>query len=307
MGVLEQTKAKKIFFGADNDALVRIIIINILVTAILFLIRSVYQLSNIELSQFQHDIAAWFVLPAGAGNLLTRPWTLITFMFSHLDLWSLIANMLWLWAFGFIIQTLLGSRRLVPLYIYGGLAGGLFYFLYSNLIAAPETNQSLMTLAGANASIMAIAVAATVAAPLYRIFPMLNGGIPLWVLTIIYTVISFAGIAHNNPAAYTAQLAAAGTGYFFVYRLNNGYDPGRWMNRLYDWFFDLFNPDKKYLPDNSRRKQFYDTHGKPAYHKKPTLNQERIDEILDKINSIGYHGLSHEEKDLLKRAGEEDI
>ncbi|MCO5242042.1 MAG: rhomboid family intramembrane serine protease [Chitinophagaceae bacterium] len=307
MGVLEQTKTKKIFFGADNDALIRIIIINILITALLFLIRSIYQLSGIELSRFQHDIAAWFVLPSDADTLITRPWTLITFMFSHTDLWSLIANMLWLWAFGFIIQSLLGSKRLVPLYIYGGLAGALFYLLYSNLIAPPDAGDSLMTLAGANAPIMAVAVAATVAAPLYRIFPMLNGGIPLWVLTVIYAVVSFAGISYNYPAAYSAQLAAAITGFWFVNRLNNGYDPGRWMNRLYNWFFDLFNPDKMPDTDISRHSLFYDTHGKPPYNKKSILSQERIDEILDKINSTGYDSLSHDEKDILHRASQEDL
>ncbi|HRQ51430.1 MAG TPA: rhomboid family intramembrane serine protease [Agriterribacter sp.] len=132
--MLEQAKTRKVFFGADNDALVRIIIINILVTAILFLIRSVYQLSDIDLARFYHDIAAWFVLPAGAGTLITRPWTLITFMFSHVDIWNLIANMLWLWAFGFIIQSLFGARKLAPLYIYGGLAGAVAYVLCSNLL-----------------------------------------------------------------------------------------------------------------------------------------------------------------------------
>lgn len=307
MGVLEQTKTRKVFFGADNDALVRIIIINILITAILFLIRSVYQLSDIELSRFQHDIAAWFVLPASASTLITRPWTLITFMFAHIDIWSLIANMLWLWAFGFIIQSLFGGRRLAPLYIYGGLAGAIIYILCSNFIPSLASHVSTITLSGANASVMAVAVAATVAAPGYRIFPMLNGGIPLWVLTVIYAVINFAGTSFNNPAAYGSELAGAAMGFLFANRLNKGYDPGSWMNNLYDWFFNLFNPDKAPDPDMSRRRIFYDTHGKPPYKKKPNLNQEHIDEILDKINRTGYQSLSREEKDILHRASEEDL
>src|SRR5690606_15630590 len=183
MGVLEQTKTKKVFFGADNDALVRIIILNILVTAVLFFIRSIYQLSDIDLSRYRSEVAAWFILPADTGKLITRPWTVITFMFSHTDIWSLIANMLWLWAFGFIIQSLFGSRKLAPLYIYGGLAGALAYILCSNFIPSLAPGVSNMALAGANACVMCIAVAATVAAPRYRIFPMLNGGIPLWILT----------------------------------------------------------------------------------------------------------------------------
>ncbi|HRP31811.1 MAG TPA: rhomboid family intramembrane serine protease [Agriterribacter sp.] len=307
MGVLEQTKTRKVFFGADNDALVRIIIINILITAILFFIRSVYQLSDIDISRFQSEIAGWFVLPASVTKWITRPWTLITYMFSHIDIWSLIANMLWLWAFGFIIQSLFGGRRLVPLYLYGGFAGAVMYMLCSNIFPSLAGHASEMSLSGANTCVMAVAVAATVAAPGYRIFPMLNGGIPLWVLTIIYAVISFAGTSFANPAVYGAELAGAAIGFLFVNRLNVGYDMGKWMNRLYDWFFDLFNPDKNAPPELTRRRIFYDTHGKPPFEKKPNLNQERIDEILDKINRSGYKSLSYDEKEILRRASEEEI
>lgn len=307
MGVLEKTKARKVLFGEDNDALVRIIIINILVTAVLFFIRSVYQLSDIDLSRFQTEVAAWFILPADTGKLLTRPWTLITFMFSHVDIWSLIANMLWLWAFGFIIQSLYGSRKLAPLYIYGGLAGGIVYLVCSNLLPSLAPAVSKMALAGANACVMAVAIAATVAAPGYRIFPMLNGGIPLWVLTVIYAVISFAGTSYGNAAAYGAEMAGAAMGLLFVNRLNKGQDMGKWMNSLHDWFFDLFNPDKRLNPDSAKRSIFYDTHGKPPFKKQPHVSQQRIDEILDKISQTGYYSLSHEEKDILRRASEEDL
>jgi len=37
------------------------------------------------------------------------------------------------------------------------------------------------------------------------------------------------------------------------------------------------------------------------------VTQQRIDEILDKINQKGYHFLTDEEKELLKRASEEDL
>ncbi len=307
MGVLERVRSKKVFFGADNEALVRIIIINVLITAILFFIRSVYQLSKIDLAEYQTQVADWFVLPADLGKLASRPWTLLTFMFSHVDLWSLIANMLWLWAFGFIIQSLLGGRKLAPLYIYGGLAGALAYIVCSSLIPSLSPNISKMAFAGAHTCVIAIAVAATVAAPNYRIFPMLNGGIPLWVLTVIYAIINFAGVSYGNPAAYGAQLAGAAMGFLFINRLNHGQDPGRWMNNVYDWFFDLFNPDKEPKPNLTKRSVFYDTQGKQPFNKKPNINQQRIDEILDKINQTGYHNLSSDEKEILRRASEEEL
>lgn len=305
--MLQQTKNRRVFFGADTDALVKVIIINVLITTVLFFIRSVYLISGLEESLYRTQIAEWFVLPGSISKLLSRPWTLLTFMFSHIDIWGLIANMLWLWAFGFIVESLLGGKKLVPIYIYGGIAGAIIYILGSNLIPAFSATAEHMMLAGANCSVMAVAVAATVTAPGYRIFPLLNGGIPLWVLTVIYAIINFAGTSFSNPATYGAALAAAGTGFLFVRLLDRGYDTGAWMSRMYNWTFDLFNPDKPSTHNLEKSKVFYDTQGREPYSKKPNLNQERIDEILDKINQKGYNNLTAEEKDLLRRAAEEDL
>lgn len=304
MGVLEQTKSKKIFLGADNDPLVRIIVINVLITTILFFIRGVYQISKINITDYQTHVVDWLILPAAFMKTIERPWTLLTFMFTHADIWKLIANMLWLWAFGFIMQSMYGGRKLVPLYIYGGLAGALF-FLATNLLLNNGSGNASMY--GANASVMAIATGITVAVPGYRIFPMLNGGIPLWILTLIYAVINLTGLGHNDPAAYAAQVGGAGMGFLYISLLNRGKDIGEWMVNLYDWFFNLFNPDRQLKKNKVKENIFYDTHGKQPFKKKPNLNQQRIDEILDKINQAGFNSLSSEEKELLRRAGEEDI
>jgi hypothetical protein len=47
--------------------------------------------------------------------------------------------------------------------------------------------------------------------------------------------------------------------------------------------------------------------GKSPYTKTPRVTQERIDEILDKINQQGYDHLTEEEKELLKRASNEGL
>ena len=65
---------------------------------------------------------------------------------------------------------------------------------------------------------MAIAIATTTIAPGYRIFPMLNGGIPLWVLTMIFLIIDLATIGANS-GGHIAHLAGAFAGYLFIYTL----------------------------------------------------------------------------------------
>lgn len=304
MGVLEKTSSKKIFFGADNDAVIRVIVINVLITAILFFIKGVYQISNIDLTEYNRHITFRLVLPGQFTRAVESPWTLITYMFVHLEFLMLLANMLWLWSFAAIMQSLFGADKTIPLYIYGGLAGAVVFLVFNNFIF---TSGSTNLQSGASCAIMAIAVAITVAVPGYRIFPMLNGGIPLWILTLLYVVISLARVSGSNPAEYAAQMGAAGMGYLYMFMLNKGKEPGRWMVSAYNWFFDLFNPDKEPKRKADHKAFFYDTRGSRPFSKKPHLNQHRIDEILDKINQVGYNNLSAEEKELLKRAGEEEL
>ncbi|HYM93261.1 MAG TPA: DUF6576 domain-containing protein, partial [Chitinophagaceae bacterium] len=68
----------------------------------------------------------------------------------------------------------------------------------------------------------------------------------------------------------------------------------------------LFNPDKPARGKKPIKEElFYKTSSRP-YNKTPNITQQRIDEILDKINQKGYNFLTDEEKELLKRASKED-
>jgi membrane associated rhomboid family serine protease len=61
-------------------------------------------------------------------QFLTRPWTIVTYMFLHADLMHLLFNMLALVFFGPPLERRLGSRRFLGLYFAGGLAGALASF-----------------------------------------------------------------------------------------------------------------------------------------------------------------------------------
>jgi len=58
--------------------------------------------------------------------------------------------------------------------------GGLVFFLTVNLFPVLANHiESIEPMMGAGAAVMAVAVATTTLAPDYRIFPLINGGIPL--------------------------------------------------------------------------------------------------------------------------------
>jgi hypothetical protein len=208
--------------------------------------------------------------------------------------------------FGFILQDLAGPKKVVPIYIYGALAGALFFILSYNFITVLKPDLPYAKALGASAGVMAIAVATTMLAPGYRIFPMILGGIPLWVLTVLFVIIDLATIPYNNPGGHIAHIAGAGMGVLFIYSMRKGYDLGGWISDLLTWVNELFAPDKPKKGQRVKEQLFYRTNTRP-YKKTLNLSQQRVDEILDKINQKGYNHLTEEEKELLKRASKEDM
>lgn len=302
----EEKSRNKISLGEDGNALVNLIVFNAILFAVLQFILLVYKISNLSDDAYQRNIFQWFTLPADITRLGGRPWVLLTHMFTHGSFFGFLGNMLWLWSFGFILQDLTGNRKMVPIYLYGGFAGAFFYVLSSYIFPPLQATIATSTLFGANAAIMAIAIATTTVAPDYRIFPMINGGIPLWVLTLVYVAIDFGFLPSGNPAAYVAHLAGAAMGFLFIYKMRKGSDWSEWMNSFFSWVENLFDPDKKKANVKTKDQHFYKVKDSQPFKKTPNVTQKRIDDILDKINQKGFHFLTDEEKDILKRAANGD-
>ena len=292
--------------GQDGNSLVMMMAILALVFCIFKFLYIAYYLSGYSFDSYYRNIFDWFILPAEVDKLAARPWTILTYMFMHDGVFHLLGNVLWLWAFGYILQDLAGNNKLVPLFLYGGFAGALLFILCNNLFPGLASKIDGRTLQGASAGVMAIAIATTTLAPDYRVFPLLNGGIPLWVITIIFVIIDFASIPTQNGGGHIAHLGGAAIGFLFVLQLRKGNDWSAWLNRFFSWCSNLFNPDKKEWKKTARKDNYYNTHGTQPYKKVPNVTQKRIDEILDKINQQGYRFLTDEEKEILKRASEDE-
>ena len=311
MGYSEQQYRRKISLGQSGNTLVTLIAVILSVFVIFAFIKVVYrfQYANAEaaIAAYNNNILNWFTLPASGERILSRPWTILTHMFVHDGVWHVFGNMLWLWGFGYILQDLTGNRKIVPVFIYGALAGALAFILSYNFLPGLKEQLPYQTALGASAGVMAVAMVTTITAPGYRIFPLLNGGIPLWILTALYLIIDLATIPYNNPGGHIAHLAGAFMGFVFMFFLRRGHDWSEWMSNFFDWVGNLFNPDRpKKGKVIMKEELFYKASTKP-YKKTPNLTQQRVDEILDKINQKGYHFLTDEEKELLKRASKEDM
>lgn len=310
MAYMEKRYRRKIVLGQSGNSLITLIAINLIVFVVFAFLKALYFFKysdkNAAETFYYENILDWFTLPAGIDKIGTRPWTALTYMFTHDGIWHILANMLWLGLFGHILQSLTGNKKLIPVFLYGGIGGAIAFVLSYNLFPGLQAGLNNTSLLGASAGVMSVAVVTTMISPGYRIFPMLNGGIPLWIITIIFLIIDLATIPVNNPGGHIAHLAGALTGVLFIYFLRRGYDWSDWMNNFYEWINDLFNPDKPRKGRSLKDELFYRSTSAP-YKKTPHITQQRIDEILDKINQHGYNHLSEEEKEMLKRASQEDL
>lgn len=129
-----------------------------------------------------------------------RPWTLVTCMFIHANLWHIIANMVTLYFFGSYLNRLLGTLKFLLIYFAGGILGGIVF-----LLLPPS---ELAVAVGASGAIFALGGALAVMRPKLRVFIFpIPAPLPLWIAIIgIFVIFSFlpsvAWQAHAGGLAF---------------------------------------------------------------------------------------------------------
>ena len=100
-----------------GNMVIKLVIINIAVFLITALTEAFFPFF------YQSHILPYLAVPGDIRLLIYRPWTVLTHMFVHSGIWHLAWNMITLFWFGNIAGDLLGDRRILPVYIMGGLTG----------------------------------------------------------------------------------------------------------------------------------------------------------------------------------------
>ena len=219
---MQEIRSEKPLIGADNNSLIAVLSINLILFVLIVFLKVVYYLSSIPIDQFYTQIVQPTILFSNWQILVHQPWTLFTYNWAHDGFWILLTNMIWLTAFGIVLQESNANKHLFPVYFYGGLVAGIVYcFLGSST-----------PLIGASSSVMAIATAALLLQPQYRLLKNIGGGIPLWVLGLCFIVLQGFSFIHIQWATILASLIGAATGALYILLLKKGIDLGKWMHQL---------------------------------------------------------------------------
>ena len=285
---------------SQGSMLLKLIFINIGVFVVLYILGLGFLLMNAG-----DGIVRWVELPGDLRLLLHRPWTLVTYMFAHINLLHILFNMLWLYWLGRIFMEYFSPKQLTGVYLLGGLGGALLFLLAYNLLPYFRAQPGTPYLIGASASVVAIVVAAAVYAPEYRIGLLFFGEVPLKWVAIVTVAIAVLGLDAGNVGGNLAHIGGAIVGAWFALRIKQGRDITRPLNAAIDAVVGLFNGRSWKMPEFKKgtgskheQQEAQPRAARPA----DAVSEEELDIILGKIKVAGYDALTDEEKDKLFKA-----
>ena len=258
----------------------KIILFNITLYLIPFVLKTVLFLFNIK----GLSIVNWFTIDATLSEFILKPWSILTYGFIHGSFSHIFWNMLILYYFGNILKNIFGEKLILNLFLSGIVAGGLTYLISYNLFPVFKGVNSVMI--GASAGVMSVLFFLAAYDPQYRI-RIIFFDIKILYIALFLFFYDIIQIPLNNSGGHIAHIGGALWGYYYSVKYNNG--------------SDLVNSILSYFKKN--------TNNKPSVKSKTdnkSFNQDKIDEILDKISDSGYDSLTKSEKEYLFKVGKDE-
>lgn len=204
------------------------------------------------------NIATLFLDMPGGLDLFTKPWSLITYMFTQTDVMHCLFNMLWLYWFGVLWERFSSGRRLLILYLTGGLGGAFVFFLLTI-----SSNGSPSYLEGASAAVMGVVAATAIIIPDYKLNLFLLGAVKLKWIAVASLAFFALGASGHTSTAHWAHLGGAVAGASYAL----------WLK-----YFHL----KPHISNSTRINS--------------TRARAELDELLDKVRVSGYGSLTANER-----------
>jgi membrane associated rhomboid family serine protease len=250
-------------------------------------------------------LTKWLHFSTVRGFMQLEVWRLIGFQFLHAGIWHLFLNVLGLFFFGPMVEQYLGSKRYLAFYLMCGISGALLYLILNFLgyivgldLAGLLINSPYTPLVGASAGVYGVLMAGAYIAP-NTVVQLLIPPIPIKLKTFAYVLLGVAIFTvlrrGYNAGGQAAHIGGAIAGAFFIRR------PGL----LHDFFDDFsFGKGGKKRGGKPKRQRFAPGGGGGGRKRGGPSNAE-VDRILSKVGTEGLQSLSDREKEILRKASEE--
>ncbi len=278
-----------------GDSLIRLLFINagvFLLINIYLLILFLFKLQPISFLGDNLALAA----SSNLSVMVMRPWSLVTHMFTHVQFGHFLFNMIALYFMGQLFMQLQGGKRLVALYLLGGLSGYLLFAIAFNVFDVFSARHQAYVL-GASAAVMAITVAAATLQPKRIIYLFGAIRMELMWLAVILVLLDLASVRNGiNSGGHIGHMGGALCGFLYARQLQKNNNPAAWLTRILSWK-PTFRFGKKKMKVVSRNHQRPKTD--EQFNAERRERERKTDEILDKISRSGYDSLTSSEKEFL--------
>jgi membrane associated rhomboid family serine protease len=243
----------------------------------------------------------WLELPKDFLEFILKPWSIITYGFTHIDFWHLFFNVFVLYFVGRSFTNLFSVKLSLNIYFLGILFGGLSFMLVYTLFPNGIL-KAAGPLVGASAGVRAALIFLCAYMPNKEI-RLVAFNIKLLYVGIVLVALDILGLFSDNSGGYVAHLGGDVLGYFYAVQLQKGTDIGKGFGRFINSISSIFTKSKSspLKTVHKNKKKQYAGHNKQEFGE--FNNQKKIDIILDKISKSGYESLSKEEKAFLFKVG----
>lgn len=247
----------------------------------------------------RNDSLNWLELPKEFSEFIFKPWSIISYGFTHVEFWHLFMNMLVLYLTGRSFSNLFNVKTSLNIYFLGIIFGGLSYILSVELV--PNYFIYTSALVGASAGVRAALIFLCAYMPHNEIrFGTFR--FKLKYVGFVMVGLDVLGLFGTNSGGNIAHLGGDLLGYMYATRLSQGIDIGRGFQKIMDVVVSLLSFNKKiHLKTIHKNKSKVAGYSKGEFNQ--FNNQKKIDIILDKISKSGYESLTKDEKEFLFRAG----
>jgi Uncharacterized membrane protein (homolog of Drosophila rhomboid) len=179
-------------------------IVIIVLCILSFFLETVPGIGEIYINAFQFD----------PTSLMTKPWTLVTYMFLHTGLIHLLFNMLVLYFFGTALERRVGNKQLLGIFFTAGILSAIGY----TFLSRPIFNISPSSMIGASGAIYGVFAALAILEPDMRVYvyfvPM-----KLKYALVLFALFDFLMVNSSDMIAHTAHLSGLFVGLYMGFRI----------------------------------------------------------------------------------------
>lgn len=226
-------------------------------------------------------------------------WELVTYQFIHGSFSHLFWNMLLLYIAAPFVEQAWGEKRFAQLYVSAGaLAGIAQVFLVPNSFVL-----------GASGSIMGVFTVFALFNPnreMMLIFPPIP--VKVKYIFLFYVITDLMGTSSSaSGVAHFAHLGGALMGFVFFKMYGNAQQYGNSRSKssgFSDSMSSVFNNLKHKVQNSSNPNMTYTSNHSAGDPNKLRHYRKVVDELLDKINTVGYLKLSDDERRRLEEASD---